>query len=89
MTADKPQSKLGHRLAVRHHLSQLLHDSQVTEELLEKAGWQEAKNSHVKREKDHNYVTFSQGNFLLIMDIGVARAMNNKTSITYGIIPKE
>ena len=60
----------------------------VTEKLLEKAGWQDAKHPHSKREKDRYYVMFGRGEFLLITDIGIARAMDNQTAITYGIVPK-
>lgn len=62
--------------------------AKVTEKQLEEAGWQDAKHPHAKREKDHYYVMFSRDKFLLITDIGIARAMDNKTAITYGIVPK-
>jgi ankyrin repeat protein len=62
--------------------------TKVTEELLEEAGWQDAKHPHAKTEKDRYYVMFGRGKFLLITDIGIARAMGNKTAITYGIVPK-
>lgn len=62
--------------------------TKVTEKLLEKAGWQDANHPHAKREKDRYYVMFGRGKFLLITDIGIARAMDNKTAITYGIVPK-
>jgi ankyrin repeat protein len=62
--------------------------SKATENLLQKAGWQDAKHPHAEREKDRNYVMFGRGEFLLITDIGIARAMDDKTSISYLIVPK-
>ncbi|MEN8133121.1 MAG: ankyrin repeat domain-containing protein [Pseudomonadota bacterium] len=62
--------------------------AKVTENLLGEAGWQDAKHPHAKREKDRYNMVYGHGKFLLIMDIAIARAMGNKTSITYSVIPK-
>ena len=62
--------------------------AKATEVQLKEAGWQDAKHPHAKREKDHYYVMFGRGKFLLITDIGIARAMDNKTAITYSIVLK-
>ena len=62
--------------------------AKVTEDLLMQAGWKDAKHPHAKREKDRNYVMLTKGPFLLITDIGIARAMGDRTGITYSIIPK-
>ena len=62
--------------------------AKITEQLLQKAGWQDAKHPHSNREKDRNYVMFGRRVFLLITDISIARAMDNKTSISYLIVPK-
>ena len=62
--------------------------AKTTEMQLEEAGWQDANHPHTKREKDHYYVMFGRGKFLLIRDIAIARAMDNKTAITYSIVPK-
>jgi len=63
--------------------------AKATEKQLEEAGWQDANHPHAKREKDHYYVIFDRGKFLLITDIAIARAMDNKTAITYSIVPKD
>lgn len=62
--------------------------TKVTEKQLEEAGWQDAKHPHAAREKDHYYVMFGRDKYLLITDIGIARAMDNKTAITYSVVPK-
>jgi hypothetical protein len=61
--------------------------AEKTEELLSGADWEDANHPHAKSVDDRYYKMFVRDQFLLILDVAIAKAMNNQTAITYSIIP--
>lgn len=62
--------------------------AQVTRELVQGAGWKDAKHPHASQTQDRYYGFFTREGYVLIIDIAIARAMGNMTNITYSIVDK-
>ena len=61
--------------------------AEKTEALLLSAGWGDANHPHAKTVDDRYYKMFVRDQFLLVLDIAIAKAMDNQTAITYNIMP--